>query len=183
MTGGVTEFYCGVAPSAWAARYGASWLNRRSRGRANLPSMEHVANLVEKVHAHGLPVRVTLNAPFYTGEQLADVLALAGEITAAGADGLIVSDVGLILALRERGVASVMRAAKRRHSCRHGAPTSKRCSSAWPIAAKRHTRPVVTYPKGACSVGARPIASKSIASPCATGSSSTRRTPKERSSP
>nr|MBK7066999.1 U32 family peptidase [Deltaproteobacteria bacterium] len=106
VSNGATEFYCGVAPSAWAARYGASWLNRRSRGRANLPSMEHVANLVEKVHAHGLPVRVTLNAPFYTGEQLADVLALAGEITAAGADGLIVSDVGLILALRERGVAA-----------------------------------------------------------------------------
>lgn len=89
---GATEFYCGVAPSAWAAHYGASWLNRRSRGKANLPSIEHVAALTERAHEYNVPVRVTLNAPFYTGEQLDDVVSLAGELKGAGADGLIVSE-------------------------------------------------------------------------------------------
>jgi collagenase-like PrtC family protease len=102
---GATEFYCGVSPPAFAARYGVAWLNRRARGRANLPSIEHAAELIARAHARGRPVRVALNAPFYTGEQLGEVVALAETLLAAGADGLIVSDVGLILALRARGVA------------------------------------------------------------------------------
>ncbi len=106
VANGATEFYCGVTPPAWAARFGASWLNRRARGKANLPSIEHVESLTKKVHEYGLPVRVTLNAPFYTGDQLDAVVGLSRELLGAGADGLIVSDVGLILALRERGVAA-----------------------------------------------------------------------------
>ena len=105
---GATEFYCGVAPAAWAARYGASWLNRRARGRANVPSVDHVAALASAAHACGCALRVTLNAPFYTGDQLGEVAELAESLLGVGADGLVVTDVGLLVALRDRGLAGAV---------------------------------------------------------------------------
>ncbi|PYP88090.1 MAG: peptidase U32 [Blastocatellia bacterium AA13] len=98
---GAEELYCGVVPSEWLARYsGAVWLNRRSPKGGSLETVAGLKLLVEEAHQRGIPVFVTLNAPYYTEEQLAWVLDLAkrldGEI---GIDAFIVADINLLMRL------------------------------------------------------------------------------------
>ena len=101
---GANELYCGVTPERWTERYGdAGWLNRRGAGKANLESLAELERLVRRAHERRLSVSVTVNAPYYTAEQLPAVVLLCGQLGQAGVDGLIVSDPGLMLALREAG--------------------------------------------------------------------------------
>ncbi len=62
-------------------------------------SREQLTRLIPLCHAHGTRVYVTLNTLCYTRE-LAPLTQLATFLYEAGADGVIVADVGLIAALR-----------------------------------------------------------------------------------
>lgn len=103
VANGADELYCGVVPSKWLARYtSAVWLNRRSPHKGNLPSLEALRDLVNQAGAHGVPVYLTLNSPYYTDDQYPLLLDLARVATEdIGIAALIVQDVGLITALRE----------------------------------------------------------------------------------
>jgi len=99
---GAGELFCGFVPHVWLERYGgAFWLNRRGPVSGNLARWDDVSLLAERSHAFGIPVHVTFNAPYYTPEQqelllpVIDRLALESMV-----DGVIVSDVGFLLALR-----------------------------------------------------------------------------------
>lgn len=97
---GAGEFYCGVVPEDWIDRYSyAVWLNRREVGKANLTSIANLRLLVDRSHNHSIPVFLTLNAPYYTGNQMPYILEMVEVLYSIGVDGLIISDVGLILAL------------------------------------------------------------------------------------
>jgi putative protease len=99
---GAGEFYCGFVPPEWLERYGgAFWLNRRGPVSGNLLRRDDVALVAERAHAAGIPVRVTFNAPYYTPEQQDFLLEVVeGLSAAAGIDGVIVSDLGFLAALR-----------------------------------------------------------------------------------
>lgn len=100
---GASEFYCGVSLESWASRYGdAAWLNRRGGGVAN-PSPGELAKIAQEAATKGIPVAVPLNAPYYTAEQLPILLDLCAEMQGGGVSSVIVSDPGLMLALRESG--------------------------------------------------------------------------------
>ena len=105
---GAEELYCGVVPGEWLDRYtGAVWLNRRSPAGASFTTLAELKNAVRDAHGLGIPVFVTLNAPSYTARQTRYVVELArrleGEI---GVDALVVADPGLMVSLREAGVAT-----------------------------------------------------------------------------
>ncbi len=100
---GATEFYCGVAVESWAQRYGnLAWLNRRGVGAAN-PNLDALRRLVVEANRFAIPVAVALNSPFYTASQLPDIVALCRDLADVGVRRVIVSDPGLILALRASG--------------------------------------------------------------------------------
>ncbi len=99
---GADEFYCGIVPEEWVDRYSCSlWLNRRGGEKANLSNFSDLSLLVERAHNYSISVFLTLNAPYYTGNQMPHILDMAERFYTIGVDGLIVSDLGLILAIIE----------------------------------------------------------------------------------
>ena len=105
---GAEELYCGIVPREWTERYtGAVWLNRRSPNGSGLETYDDLKRLVDGAHGAGLPVFVTLNAPYYTAEQMPLVLDLARRLSEeSGADALIVTDINLLLRLSEEKLAA-----------------------------------------------------------------------------
>ena len=100
---GAGEIYCGFVPPEWLERYGgAFWLNRRGPVAGNLQQREDVALVAERAHARTIPVFVAFNAPYYTPEQQEFLLPVVEGLSAeAGIDGVIVSDLGFLVALRQ----------------------------------------------------------------------------------
>lgn len=98
---GAEEFYCGVLPLNWLSQFSAGvWMNRRNP-HASLPSYEEFAVLVERAASFNIPVFITLNSPYYTKDQLPFVLEMVKETHQLGANAYIVSDIGLIRAIKE----------------------------------------------------------------------------------
>lgn len=98
---GAEEFYCGVVPREWMDRYsGAIWLNRRSPKGGSLETLADLKRLADSAHRLAIPVFVTLNAPYYTQEQVAWVTEFARRLDGeAGIDALIISDINLLMQL------------------------------------------------------------------------------------
>jgi putative protease len=98
---GAEEFYCGIVPREWLDRYtGAVWLNRRSPKGGSLETLADLKRLVDGAHRFGIPVFITLNAPYYTSEQLSWVMELARRLDGeVGVDALIVTDINLLMQL------------------------------------------------------------------------------------
>jgi putative protease len=100
---GAEEFYCGIVPREWMERYtGAVWLNRRSPKGGSLETFSDLKRLVDGAHHLDIPVFITLNAPYYTSEQLTWVMELARKLDSeAGVDALIVTDINLLMQLSQ----------------------------------------------------------------------------------
>lgn len=109
---GAEELYCGFVPKEWTESYsGAVWLNRRSPRGGSLADYADLRRLVEDAHRLGIPVFVTLNAPYYTAEQMPMVLDLARRLSGdAGVDALIVTDINLLLRLSEENLSAELHA-------------------------------------------------------------------------
>jgi len=105
---GAEELYSGIVPREWMDRYtGAIWLNRRSPNGGSLETWSEMKQLVDAAHGAKLPVFITLNAPYYTAEQLPLVLELARRLSGdIGVDALIVSDIHLMARLSEENLAA-----------------------------------------------------------------------------
>jgi putative protease len=100
---GAEELFCGVVPREWTEQYtGAAWLNRRSPKGGSLETYSELKQLVDGAHARQLPVFITLNAPYYSAEQLPIVLQLARKLSEEiGVDALIVTDLNLLVRLSQ----------------------------------------------------------------------------------
>jgi U32 family peptidase len=98
---GAEEFYVGYIPFKWLKHFTAGvWMNRRAP-QASIPSIEEYAELIEKAHSYGVPVFMTLNAPYYTNTQLPLLLEIAKEVYDCGTDAFIVSEIGLMISIKE----------------------------------------------------------------------------------
>lgn len=99
---GANEFYCGITPIEWIERYSPGvWLNRRNPF-AGIPSFEELKRTVEASHAYGIPVFITLNAPYYIDDQYPLLLDLVKYCSREiGVDAFIISDIGLMLAVKQ----------------------------------------------------------------------------------
>lgn len=109
---GVGEFYCGYVPLDWFEKYNVrvkNWtkndlqlsLNRREIRYANIASEEEILSIIDLSHKSGIKVYVTLNAAYYAENNYPFVLDFAHALEQFGVDGLIVSDPGLIYAIRK----------------------------------------------------------------------------------
>lgn len=98
---GADEFYCGVVPAEWTARFNSAGVNRRIFG--NLGSYEDLAAAIAAAHAQRRTISLVLNAPHYGAEQMAALLELAGRFASLGGDALIVGDIGLLGLLAAEG--------------------------------------------------------------------------------
>lgn len=101
---GADELYCGVQTPEWQACFGDQlWMNRRSPSGANLNSLDELRQVVEAAHDAGVPVHVTMNAPFYSQDGVNYLLRLGEQLTHTfRVDGLIVSDINLITPLSNK---------------------------------------------------------------------------------
>jgi len=103
---GADELYCGVNTRQWSASLGDHcWMNRRDPASANIHSETDLKAVVKQAHAGDVPVHITLNAPFYTGDSLDYVVALAEKLAVDMAvDSLIVSDLNLLIRLHRKAL-------------------------------------------------------------------------------
>jgi putative protease len=97
---GADALYTGVFPESWAQRWGlVASPNRRGPGRGNLGSLAELQQVIETAHGLDTPVHLTLNQPYYPGEQARAAVELAQEAADLGVDTLIVADPGLLCQL------------------------------------------------------------------------------------
>lgn len=102
---GAEELYCGLSPREWLEKYTmAVWLNRRGPRSGNLRTFAELRSLVDSAHSSGVPVFLTLNAPYYSAEQHPHLLEFCRRAEECGVAAFIISDLGLILALRDAKV-------------------------------------------------------------------------------
>jgi collagenase-like PrtC family protease len=103
FSAGADELYCGILTDSWESRFGQSDQMSRRQGRAS-----HVATLAELERIVRLSVRwhrsvaLTLNGR-YASNQIDEVEALAANWEDMGGMAVIVSDLGLLLRLAQRG--------------------------------------------------------------------------------
>jgi putative protease len=97
---GAEEFYAGFIPTDWIRSFTSGvWMNRRAT-QASIPAVEEFAKLIEKSNSFNVPVFMTLNAPYYTQEQIPLLLDIIGEAYKCGTDAFIISDIGLMMAIK-----------------------------------------------------------------------------------
>lgn len=98
---GAEEFYVGFIPIQWIRAFSSGvWMNRRAT-QASIPAIEEFGLLVERAHSYDVPVFMTLNAPYYTDDQIRVLIDIVKEADQHGVDAFIVSDIGLMMAIKD----------------------------------------------------------------------------------
>ncbi len=100
---GADEFYCGVVPADWTARFRSASVNRRAFG--NLATYEELGAVVATAADFERTVSLVMNAQHYTEAQVDSLVDLACRFAEMGGRALIVGDMGLLSVLAERGPA------------------------------------------------------------------------------
>ncbi|MFZ4856517.1 MAG: U32 family peptidase [Desulfuromonadaceae bacterium] len=104
LEAGADEFFCGLTPPDWEARFGQTWANRRAPQSAGVQDGADFDRIIAR--AGGRPVYVALNAPGYPSGAVAMLSSFGADLLNRGAAGLIVADMDLLLALVEAGHGS-----------------------------------------------------------------------------
>lgn len=104
---GADELYCGVVTPEWERRFSyIASINLRHDKVANFSSFRQLEKAVKTASSYHVPVFCAFNAHFYSEQQLPLVLKQIRRAVDAGASKVIVSDIGLISLLREKGFAA-----------------------------------------------------------------------------
>ena len=104
---GADEIFCGYVPFDWNQKFGNLMpLNRREvmyyHVQVNVcEDMKLLANMMKDMH---VPVAITLNALYYTEEQLKWIGDTILRLMELGFRDYIIADIGLVLYLRERRI-------------------------------------------------------------------------------
>jgi len=100
---GADEFYGGYVSENWRGKYSMlSSANHRYFPSAQIASEKELKALIKSAHGRGTKFYLTLNAPYYSVEQYTDLLEDAEKYSAFGVDAFIISDLGLILRMRDK---------------------------------------------------------------------------------
>ncbi len=103
LQAGADELYGGYVPPEWTERYSLlASLNQRTFASAQIASEAELAEIIKLTHGSGKTFALTLNAPFYSDEQLPLLLDYVDTMVGLGVDGLILADLGLLRLLRGR---------------------------------------------------------------------------------
>ncbi len=102
LEAGADELYGGYLPAEWQSYSLAASLNQRTFSAAQIESEQELAEIVALTHSHGGTFALTLNAPFYSDDQLPMMIDYVDRMVALGVDSLILADVGLLRFLKKR---------------------------------------------------------------------------------
>ncbi len=99
---GAEELYAGYVPPLWAEALGpVVSCNRRSYDDANVSSLDALSDLVRAAALRDVPVSVALNASPIPERLVSAMVDLAADLARRGVRAVIVSDLPLLLALRD----------------------------------------------------------------------------------
>lgn len=102
---GADELYCGWVLPKWKKSYTlTASVNARHTEDANLKSFSELQRIVDIAHKFNKKVFLAMNSLFYTEEQFPLVLEQVEKAESISVDGIIVSDIGFLLQLREMGI-------------------------------------------------------------------------------
>lgn len=101
---GADEFYCGVLPWEWP--YSTISINRRQGKDASFKTFQELADCVKIAHSHQVPIFLTMNEHYYTNDQYPIILDYVDKALETGVDALMVTDLGLLLTLKRRGITA-----------------------------------------------------------------------------
>lgn len=100
LEAGADELYGGYVPESWSRYRLLASLNQRTFPTAQISSRDEVAETINLAHDFGKTFALTLNAPFYTDEQLPILVDYVGDMHLLGVDSVILADPGLLRALK-----------------------------------------------------------------------------------
>lgn len=99
---GAEELYAGLVPPFWRERFGpVVSCNRRTYEEASLPSTEELDLLVREAALRDVPVHLALNAAPIPDGMIAPMVEFAVDLARREVRGVIVSDLSLLVALRD----------------------------------------------------------------------------------
>ncbi len=102
---GADNFYCGVISEEWNKKYTAvASPNRREWKENSFKDFDELEKAVKIAHSFNKKVFLTANAHYYSNEQYPLLLKEIQKAVNIGIDGLVVSDIALILKLKEMGI-------------------------------------------------------------------------------
>jgi U32 family peptidase len=101
---GATELYTGLNDEEWFKKYPIAGINRRVELKSNLNSFAELKKAVSIAHSYKTKVELTLNEHYYTQAQYPLLLDYVKKAIDTGIDALIVSDISLVLMLKEHGL-------------------------------------------------------------------------------
>jgi collagenase-like PrtC family protease len=106
---GADEFFCGIEPVSWRRRYNDFCINQRST-RANFIRLSDLEKAISIAHNYKAKVHIALNAFFYLEEQYRMAQQIIKDVSAIGADGIILADAVILKLNRDllRGKDVVM---------------------------------------------------------------------------
>ncbi len=101
---GADELYAGFVPPFWTEAFGpVVTCNRRSFAEASVPSLEELDALILAAAIRDVPVYLALNASPIPDEMIPRMLEFVADLARRDLRGVIVSDLSLLLALRDAG--------------------------------------------------------------------------------
>jgi len=122
LAAGADELYGGFVPPEWQERYSLlASINQRTFASAQIASKAELSEIVKLTHGAGKTFAITLNAPFYSDEQLPLLLDYVDAMVALGVDGLILADLGMLRLLRGRHPQVELHASTMAHISNSGA--------------------------------------------------------------
>ncbi len=121
LQAGADELYGGYIPIEWEHYSLAASLNQRTFSSAQIASEEELSEIISLVHAHQGRFALTLNAPFYTDEQLPLLIEYVDRMVTLGVDSLILADPGLLRLLKKRHAPLEFHASTLAHLTNSGA--------------------------------------------------------------
>ncbi len=102
LQSGADELYGGYVPADWQRRFGLlASINQRTFAGAQIDSFSALEQIVRCCNAWGRQFALTLNAPYYSDQQLPLLLEYVTEAAAAGVDSVILADLALLRRLKE----------------------------------------------------------------------------------
>ncbi|MEM2104249.1 MAG: U32 family peptidase [Candidatus Bathyarchaeia archaeon] len=103
---GADELYCGVMSVEWLGQYPFAAVNRRPALNCNFTSFDELKKCVEIAHSYDVPVILTLNEHYYIWRQYPLLLRYVEKAVNAGVDAFLISDIALLLTLKELGTGA-----------------------------------------------------------------------------
>lgn len=99
---GARELYCGMIEEDWLKKHAnCERLNKEPSVLTSLQNFEELKQSVSIAHSLGVPLYLTVNAIYFTEEEYPYLKDYIKRADAAGVDAFIISDLGLLLLLKE----------------------------------------------------------------------------------